>query len=125
MKPVLYEIEAYVTDKPLAEWVPLDPDDIDIQLVAHVGVEGESGRDVFYFRVVTPKALARDLWAHRYVWGDELLVVERFDYKFIFSLVKAICDRIDGDSWEEIAGRLSRYIHWEFDGRNPVDLSDW
>lgn len=93
-------------------------------LVAHIGLQGRAGRDLFHFRLLTPRSLQRILWANRYLWGRELLIVERFDYKVVYGLVKALCDRIEGDSWEVIAQRLSPYVTWEFDQRTPVDLVD-
>ena len=125
MKPHLYLLEGAGLIERLEDFAPSDPEDVDMCLVAHIGSEGEVGMDLFYFRLLTPKSLNRRLWADRYVWGREVLVVERFDYKFVYGLVKALCDRIEGDSWEEIAQRLSPYVTWEYDRRNPVDLSDY
>jgi hypothetical protein len=42
-------------------------------------------------------------------------MVEIYDYRLVTLLVTALCDRIDGESWEQVAESLGHYLNWEFD----------
>jgi hypothetical protein len=64
MKPQLRKIEAYTASDIvwLENFQPDDPEDADVALVAHIGPEDSEGSDLFYFRLITPKALTRPIW---------------------------------------------------------------
>jgi hypothetical protein len=127
MKPQLRKIEAYAAGDivNLENFHPEDPEDVDVELVAHIGHEGSQGADMFHFRVVTPKALTRPIWAKRFLWGRGVLIVESYDYKLVTLLVSALCDRIEGESWEQVAESLGHYVNWEINyAHSPVDLRD-
>jgi hypothetical protein len=128
MKPQLRKIEAYAAGDivNLENFHPADPEDVDVELVAHIGHESSQGADMFRFRLVTPKALTSQIWATRFLWGRSVLIVETYDCKFVTLLVSALCDRIEGETWEQVAESLCHYAKWEFDyTHNPVDLRDF
>ena len=128
MQPQLRKIEAYTASDIvwLENFRPDDPEDVDVELVAHIGAEGSEGADLFRFRLITPKALARHLWAKRFLLGRSVLRVEIYDCKLITLLITALCDRIEGETWEQVAESICHYANWEFDyTHNPVDLRDF
>lgn len=43
------------------------------------------------------------------------MIVERYDFKIIKNYIEKIINECDGDSWEEIAKKLSRYFFWEYE----------
>lgn len=128
MKPQLRKIEAYAAGDivNLENSCAADPEDVDVELVAHIGHENSRGADTFRFRLVKPKALTRPILALCFLWGRSGLIVETYDCKFVTLLVSALCDRIEGETWEQVAESLCHYANWEFDRtHNPVDLRDF
>ncbi|MDP9180337.1 MAG: immunity 8 family protein, partial [Chloroflexota bacterium] len=110
----------------LENFQPDVPEDVDVGLVAHIGQKDSEGSDLFYFRLITPKALTRPIWAKRFLWGRGVLLVETYDFKLVTLLVSALCDRIEGESWEQVAESLGHYLNWEFNySHPPVDLRDF
>ena len=126
MKPHLHLVEGSGLIERLEEYEPPDPEDVDMYITAHIGAEGGVGKDLFSFRLLTSKAFSKQLYAKRYVVGRGIMVVERFDFKFLWGLISAICDGVEEDSWEAIGDRLSRYMEWEMDPRSTIDFEyDW
>ena len=54
--------------------------------------------------------MERDAWFVRHV-----LVIERWDPTLVESAIRNLCQTTFGETWNEIAERLSRFGHWEFE----------
>ena len=124
MKAHLYLLEGAGMTARLEDFKPPDPEDVDMYLVAHVGPEGEVGKDLFHVRLLTAKSLGQLLYSQHVVWGRELIVVEKFDFKRIFDAVASLCGRVEGASWNEVAERLCHYLTWEMDSNALIDHGD-
>ncbi|WP_059366795.1 Imm8 family immunity protein [Rodentibacter caecimuris] len=44
-----------------------------------------------------------------------VMIVDRYDFKQIISYINEIITQCYGDSWEDIANKLSRYFFWEYE----------
>ena len=51
--------------------------------------------------------------------GRHHLFVKEFSYARLEKFVRDYCTRCDGNSWQEVAEKLGRLGHWEFDGYVP------
>lgn len=113
MKPILKGLSSL--DLPDGHSLPDDPSDCWAVVTANLGVTGNDAGDDFTFYVCTPSRLERVLSEEPELWGRHLLIVETFDWTAVRRAVERLCDRVQGDTWEEIAGQLGRYLGWEFE----------
>jgi hypothetical protein len=96
--------------------LPEDPSDCCIAMAADIGPVGEEGADIFYFEVCTPSALARRFDdAGRPFWGRGTLLVRTFSWEAVEAALDQYVRSLSGADWDELATKLSRFMHWEFE----------
>lgn len=93
---------------------PVDNENFSFLLTVTVGPKGEMGGDNFDIDVCTPKWLL-DNQSADYILGKGKLIVFRYEMKIILARVRALFDGCNGRDWSEIAVKLSRIGHWEFE----------
>jgi len=119
MKAVLRNLES-LSVPDLESFVPSISECFGIDVTAHFGAEGEPGADLFDFTVCTP-AWLEDL-ARRgsgILMGRHFLIVLKFDFRRVKRFLEDYATKCDGDSWPEIAEKLGRVGHWEFEDYDP------
>lgn len=84
-----------------------------------IGPEGENGSESFDFNVCTPKWLQQKLPPEEALFGRHKLIVLDYNRDRIIRKINHLCDRTLGSNWTEIATRLARYGHWEFEDYQP------
>lgn len=95
------------------EYIPEDARSFFISLRLSIGrAGGERGVDNFDLNICTPSWLMR-MGGDQ--WGRFLLIVDSYDYSRIVRLIEDYIDGCDGDSWGELALKLSRMFQWEFE----------
>lgn len=99
----------------LANFAPDDISDFCLLVQIIVGPEGADGEESFDLEVVTPKELARRADRTGPVSGRHLLIVNQFDSSEIQTWIEKAVAACSGRDWKEIASRLSRIGHWEFE----------
>jgi hypothetical protein len=99
----------------MAGEAPADPEDFCVLVQAMVGPKGQPGEESFDFIVCTPAWLARAVGVRGFVFGHHHLVVRRYDAQLIEAAIRELCDDISGESWADVAAKLSRYGAWEFE----------
>ena len=110
------------TDIPDADWEgwrPDDPETFGVEVTAGVGPAGAEGCEWFSFWVCTPgwvaveERLPKDFAFSRY------LLIRRWDSVLVERAIGDLIRRTRGDSWTEVAAKLSRYAKWEFEDYKP------
>jgi len=99
----------------LASFTPDDVGDFALLVQIIVGPEGSEGEESFDLEVITLKELARRVDRAGLVSGRHLLVVDRFDANEIRTWIEKAVSACSGRDWDEVALRLSRIGHWEFE----------
>jgi hypothetical protein len=84
-----------------------------------VGPEGCVGEESFDLTVCTAGWLLDLARRDGVVDGRHCLIVETFDYRTILAYVTKRVSACDGETWEEVASKLSRLGHWEFEDYSP------
>lgn len=92
-----------------------------VPLQLDFGVEGEQGQDQFNMLVCNPAWIAKRLKEGPFL-GSHYLIVSRFDIEQIERLLRELTELCIGVSWAEVAKKLSKFAHWEFD---DVQESGW
>lgn len=108
-------------DADLKSFHPAKEDDFSIFVQAMIGHEGSSTEESFGFVVCTPKWLDKHCCeAGKPIFGAGYIIVNEFRYDEVVSIIAALCRSIDGKSWGDLAGKLSRYGEWEFADYHPA-----
>jgi len=96
-------------------YVPEDPANFMflVQLIA--GPLGEPGEESFQFEVCTPGWVAARVREGGPLNGRHLVIVDAFHWPTIRAYFERLVDRCAGATWREVAEKLSRYGHWEFE----------
>jgi hypothetical protein len=94
-----------------------DPYDAWSWLSLNIGPEGEKASDIFQVLVSTPRAVQRAAGRGKRFRG---LIVPIFDAATIESKLTEIIQNTSGESWIEIAEKLSKVMQWEYEGMNPL-----
>jgi hypothetical protein len=90
-----------------------DPDEASVRLI--VGPQGGDGEESFDLMVVTPRRLAALLRRDGAVVGRHYLFVGEMDRPYIERFLQDRMRRIAGDTWREVAEKVGRIAHWEFE----------
>ena len=80
-------------------------------LIGPRGGEGEESFDVF---VCSPEWLADELKQDPIISGRSRLIMSAFDYDRVEAYVRKQIAFATGDTWSEVAAKLSRWSSWEF-----------
>lgn len=110
-------VELKSLHSPDGDWRAFRPDEADcfgFFLQVMVGPSESSGVESFDFTVCTPRWLQLRHREQGPVWGRGFLIVDGFHPVEIETEISTLIARCGGNTWEEFATRLSRYLHWEF-----------
>jgi hypothetical protein len=87
-------------------------------LQAMVGPLGSDGEESFDALVCTPEWFSADM-KKDIVSGRHHVFVKRYDYWALRNFIRGYCASCQGESWEEVALKVSRLGHWEFEDYRP------
>lgn len=99
----------------LHTWLPEDPACFGFLLQVMVGPAGGDGEESFDFLVCSPAWLRRKYGADAVVRGRHQLLLFSYDFDRLVSAVAKIVEEADGETWDEVASKISRYGGWEFE----------
>jgi len=114
MRAILKNLWNEFPNVDLENYHPDVEDDFGLYLNFTVGLEDSKGGDDFHVLVCSPAWLMRECRKGP-VWGRHLLITDRFDLNEIRRSIEARLEEYSGESWEEIAEKISRYAAWEFE----------
>ena len=106
-------ISAEIAD--FSTYRPRDEKSFSFLLMVAVGPKGKEGEEVFNIQICTPKWLMDNHNLGEMVLGKHKLIVFEFEMQRILDKVKGLFDSCSGKDWDEIAIKLSRIGHWEFE----------
>ena len=96
----------------LRSFVP-DPGPLMLGVRALVGPSDGPGEESFGLTVCEPDWLASQL-TKGFRWAHAILVVATWDPEVVERAVRDLVLHAEGADWDEVAGKLARYMHWEF-----------
>lgn len=106
-------------DVDLDSYYPEDPECFGFFVQAMIGIEGKEGDDSFGIEVCTPKWLLKNHSETDVVFGRHKLIMFDYDIGRIRSAIARYCEYCFGEEWLEIAEKLARIGHWEFEDYRP------
>lgn len=99
----------------LESHVPQDTQKFSVLVRAVVGPRGGEGEESFDIHVCTPQWLDEQVEREGFVLGTHRLFVKTYDTAQIKKLVTKFIERYSGDSWQDVAEKISRIGQWEFE----------
>lgn len=99
----------------LKSYIPEDKESFMFLIRIMVGANDEKGEESFDIEVCTPKWLMDNHNLGEVILGKHKLIVFEFDMHRILEKVKKLFENCSGEDWNEIAIKLSRIGHWEFE----------
>ncbi|MFN8629634.1 MAG: Imm8 family immunity protein [Chloroflexota bacterium] len=106
----------------LDRWRPSSPRDFELLLEAEIGPAGGEGSEVFTLRAVGPDWLAAHDGDKGFRWGRGLLVLQEWDFAVAERAISDLCRRTEGEAWADVAIKLARFMHWEFEDYRPAPV---
>jgi hypothetical protein len=103
------------------------PDDMEkfcIAVQVILSPENEVAGESFQFHACSPKWFAENKVSHPTfatspIFARHILFMNEYDEEELKKSVSALVEKTIGESWHEIAEKLSRYMHWEFEDYQP------
>jgi Immunity protein 8 len=114
MQAVLKSLRS--TDIEVENYLPDEEDTFGFTLRAMVGPMGGQGEESFDIVVCTPKWLMEKYGASDVLLGLHKLIVFKYDYPRLRQFVEKYLMRCSGNTWEEVAQKVSLLGQWEFEG---------
>jgi immunity protein 8 of polymorphic toxin system len=105
---------------PLRDFLPVGPFVILVQAI--IGPADEPGEESFDIMVCTPEWFGSNMKDNVAI-GRHHLFVKEFSYTRLEKFVRDYCTQCDGNSWRDVAEKLSRLGHWEFEDYVPYSPS--
>jgi hypothetical protein len=82
-----------------------------------VGPSTSEGEESFDICVCSPEWLQQE---HQPIIGRHLLIVNHFDWPSIEAFLELKVAECSGTSWDEVAEKVGRLGHWEFEDYRPA-----
>jgi hypothetical protein len=102
----------------LARHIPENPQDFSVLVRVLVGPHGGEGEESFDINVCTPQWLKDQVRRDGSVLGLHRLFIDSYDPPRIKTLITKLMERNSGESWRDVAEKISRIAHWEFEDYN-------
>jgi hypothetical protein len=99
----------------LSAYRPEREDDFGFLLQVFAGPEGGEGEEAFDVILCTPKWLGRKYRRSDVIPGRHHLIVFEYDYDRLVREIELLCESAEGNSWRDVAMKLSRFGRWEFE----------
>lgn len=99
----------------LEAWRPDDPECFELQVTAFIGPNDRGGEEMFDFRVCTAAWLAQHPPPKNFEFLRNTILIGRWDYATLARALGDLCFHTEGDDWNALAARLSRWGRWEFE----------
>jgi Immunity protein 8 len=97
---------------------PPNPQECTVYVEAEIGPKNGEGAEIFSFTCVTPAALAA-LSGRR--WGRGYLILDFFSWRSVEEALANLLCHCSADSWNEVATKLNKELHWEFENYRATD----
>jgi hypothetical protein len=99
----------------LEEYHPPQPNEFGFLLQLLVGPDDGKGEESFNVMVVSPKWLEANHKHDQLIIGRHYLIVFEYNFDRIIGFLRNFVENCDGSNWEEVAEKVARIGHWEFE----------
>lgn len=101
------------------DWHPDDAERFALHVTAGIGPAGADGCEWFSFWICTPGWVAASEELPKGFAFGRYLLVSAWEPDVIDRAIRDLCRRTRGETWSEVAAKLSRFARWEFEDYTP------
>ena len=98
---------------------PEESDNFAFLVQIMVGRDTGPGEESFDVLVCTPRWLLENHSNEEILTGRHKLIVFSYDYQRLHRFIENAVSEASGSNWQEVASRLARFGHWEFEDYVP------
>jgi hypothetical protein len=99
----------------LHNFIPQNPENFSFLLELMIGPDNEEGEESFNVQVCTPQWLLSTMKKEDIILGNHFLIVLEYNFERIFNKIKQQIEVCSGINWHEVAEKVARIGHWEFE----------
>ena len=99
----------------LTNYIPDNPELVGFALQLLIGPHGQEGMESFQLMVCTPQWLNTTHSKDQIVLGIHYVFIFEYNYEKLLHFLHSYVERCTGNTWQEIANKLARFGHWEFE----------
>lgn len=103
-------------DIDIRNYWPENPESFHFLLQVMIGPEGEDSSESFDFEVFSPIWIQNNIRHDDMLYGLHKIILTTYDIPLLENRLRHLCSRTMGETWHEIAQKLSRYGRWEYEG---------
>jgi hypothetical protein len=86
-----------------------------------IGPDESTGEESFDVTVCSPAWLEKKCERDSFVQGRHHIVVRDYDFSLVQRILTELVGRCNGETWPEIAKKISRFAYWEFEDYRSTD----
>ncbi|MBA3874361.1 MAG: immunity 8 family protein [Anaerolineae bacterium] len=99
----------------LSSYFPDDPESFGFSLQLLIGPKDQVGEESFQVTVCTPQWLSQQFPHDQIVIGCHYLIVFEYNLDRLINRISLILQLYSGETWQEVAMKISRIAYWEFE----------
>ncbi len=99
----------------LEQNMPQEADNFSFYLEMSIGPKKGEGEVIFGVTVCTPKCFAEEFKQSEVIFPINRVFVFKYDFNQIMTRLEHFVGTRSGDSWNEIATKISKVAYWEFE----------
>ncbi len=122
MKAQLKELFSLELVDSLEEFYPENEYNFGFSVRLMIGLDDGMGSESFDMFVCTPDWIKSHYTEEGYLWGFQTLIVLKYDFDLIKTEIARQISYCTGNSWIEIARKLSKLGAWEFENYQTDNL---
>ncbi|WP_217649282.1 MULTISPECIES: Imm8 family immunity protein [Delftia] len=107
MKAAVKNITSDIFD--LKTYCPDNLRNFSISLRVQIGLDCTLGADDFEIFICTPEWLIDNIYNP--YWGRGLLLIREYNLQEVYKNIHELVDGIEGESWQEISTKLSKFFY--------------
>ncbi|WP_183721850.1 Imm8 family immunity protein [Rhizobium sp. BK060] len=85
-----------------------------------IGIAGQEGAEIFSFEVSTPSWFAENRMDEP-TFVRHWIFMDHYNPQALEALVRRTIADTEGETWNEIATKLARYMFWEYEDYQPFE----
>jgi hypothetical protein len=103
----------------LENWSP--GPDFGVAIMFLAGPGDGAGEDNFQIMVCSPSWLAREIERDGIMTGRHMIIMHEYSFRTLRAFIEKNVQTVEGQSWNEVGEKLSRFGLWEFEDYRPYD----
>ena len=101
------------SDCDMKNFSPSHGDSFNLYVQAEIGPDNDNGSNIFGFNICNTKWIDENLESA--IFGKGLIIVNNYNFEKIKEKIENLCSKIQEDTWNDLAIRISRYGQWEYE----------